>query len=84
MSQERKLALLPADTEHVNQRGFEDLLCELYVCVSVCWTGLSDSCFDELALGYLFPLPLLHNYVRLVCACAQTYTHVTDEMTAGD
>nr|XP_033490483.1 cortactin-binding protein 2 [Epinephelus lanceolatus] len=28
--------------------------------------GLSESCLDELALEYLFPLPLLHNYVRLV------------------
>ncbi|CAJ1056086.1 cortactin-binding protein 2 [Xyrichtys novacula] len=28
--------------------------------------GLSESCLDESALEYLFPLPLLHNYVRLV------------------
>ncbi|KAK9516224.1 hypothetical protein VZT92_024167 [Zoarces viviparus] len=28
--------------------------------------GLSESCLDELALEHLFPLPLLHNYVRLV------------------
>ncbi|KAF7651194.1 hypothetical protein LDENG_00114400 [Lucifuga dentata] len=28
--------------------------------------GLSESCLDELALESLFPLPLLHNYVRLV------------------
>ncbi|KAM7397191.1 hypothetical protein PAMP_020183 [Pampus punctatissimus] len=28
--------------------------------------GLSESCLDELALDSLLPLPLLHNYVRLV------------------
>ncbi|XP_029289271.1 cortactin-binding protein 2 [Cottoperca gobio] len=28
--------------------------------------GLSESCLDESALECLFPLPLLHNYVRLV------------------
>ncbi|XP_068169353.1 cortactin-binding protein 2 isoform X1 [Antennarius striatus] len=28
--------------------------------------GLSESCLDESALEYLLPLPLLHNYVRLV------------------
>ena len=37
------------------------------VCVCVCFlTGLSESCLDELALESLLPLPLLHNYVRLV------------------
>lgn len=58
------LELKLADTEHVNQSGFEDLLCEFCACVFL--TGLSESCLDELALEYLFPLPLLHNYVRLV------------------
>lgn len=40
-------------------------------------TGLSDSCLDELALEYLFPLPLLYNYVRLVRR--RTLTHAKDE-----
>ncbi|XP_076589214.1 cortactin-binding protein 2 [Chaetodon auriga] len=34
--------------------------------ITVRLKGLSESCLDELALEYLFPLPLLHNYVRLV------------------
>ncbi|XP_037624034.1 cortactin-binding protein 2 isoform X1 [Sebastes umbrosus] len=35
-------------------------------CITIRLKGLSESCLDELALEYLFPLPLLHNYVRLV------------------
>nr|AAR16331.1 cortactin-binding protein 2 [Tetraodon nigroviridis] len=34
--------------------------------ISIRIKGLFDSCLDELALEYLFPLPLLCNYVRLV------------------
>lgn len=36
-------------------------------------TGLSDCCLDELALEYLFPLPLLYNYVRLVHKCTRSH-----------
>lgn len=50
---------------HVKQIGFEDLFVRLWVFFL---TGLSESCLDELALESLFPLPLLHNYVRLVSA----------------
>ncbi|XP_034542292.1 cortactin-binding protein 2 [Notolabrus celidotus] len=35
-------------------------------CINIRLKGLSESCLDELALEHLFPLPLLHNYVRLV------------------
>ncbi|XP_034734769.1 cortactin-binding protein 2 [Etheostoma cragini] len=35
-------------------------------CITIRLKGLSESCLDELALEYLFPLPLLQNYVRLV------------------
>ncbi|XP_073327435.1 cortactin-binding protein 2 isoform X2 [Pagrus major] len=35
-------------------------------CITIRLKGLSESCLDELALEYLFPLPLLHNCVRLV------------------
>ncbi|KAM7002368.1 LOW QUALITY PROTEIN: cortactin-binding protein 2 [Tautogolabrus adspersus] len=35
-------------------------------CITIRLKGLPESCLDELALEYLFPLPLLHNYVRLV------------------
>ncbi|XP_044048755.1 cortactin-binding protein 2 [Siniperca chuatsi] len=35
-------------------------------CITIRLKDLSESCLDELALEYLFPLPLLHNYVRLV------------------
>ncbi|XP_040894555.1 cortactin-binding protein 2 [Toxotes jaculatrix] len=35
-------------------------------CITIRLKGLSESCLDELALESLFPLPLLHNYVRLV------------------
>ncbi|XP_062276407.1 cortactin-binding protein 2 [Scomber scombrus] len=35
-------------------------------CVTIRLKGLAESCLDELALDSLFPLPLLHNYVRLV------------------
>nr|XP_046249430.1 cortactin-binding protein 2 isoform X3 [Scatophagus argus]XP_046249431.1 cortactin-binding protein 2 isoform X3 [Scatophagus argus] len=35
-------------------------------CITIRLKGLSQSCLDELALEHLFPLPLLHNYVRLV------------------
>ncbi|KAM9854831.1 cortactin-binding protein 2 [Aulostomus maculatus] len=35
-------------------------------CITIRLKGLSESCLDELALDSLFPLPLLHNYVRLV------------------
>ncbi|KAG7522929.1 cortactin-binding protein 2 [Solea senegalensis] len=35
-------------------------------CITLRLKGLSESCLDELALESLFPLPLLHNYVRLV------------------
>ncbi|KAM8892731.1 cortactin-binding protein 2 isoform 2-T2 [Spinachia spinachia] len=34
--------------------------------ITVRLKGLSESCLDELALEHLLPLPLLHNYVRLV------------------
>ncbi|GLD61635.1 cortactin-binding protein 2, partial [Lates japonicus] len=34
-------------------------------CITIRLKGLSESCLDELALESLFPLPLLHNYVRL-------------------
>ncbi|KAK5866871.1 hypothetical protein PBY51_011410 [Eleginops maclovinus] len=34
--------------------------------VTIRLKGLSESCLDESALESLFPLPLLHNYVRLV------------------
>lgn len=50
------------DTEHVKPGGFVGLFVQI-VCAL---TGLSDSCLDELALESLLPLPLLHNYVRLV------------------
>lgn len=56
-------------------------MCE-FACVCVFLTGLSESCLDESALEYLFPLPLLHNYVRLVRAhthtLMQTHTHTKD------
>lgn len=53
-------------------------MCEFCVCVFL--TGLSESCLDELALEYLFPLPLLHNYVRLVHTRKHTLkqTHTKD------
>ncbi|XP_055365853.1 cortactin-binding protein 2 isoform X2 [Betta splendens] len=35
-------------------------------CITIRLKGLSECCLDELALESLFPLPLLHNYVRLV------------------
>ncbi|XP_022064166.2 cortactin-binding protein 2 [Acanthochromis polyacanthus] len=35
-------------------------------CITIRLKGLSESCLDELALESLFPLPLLHNCVRLV------------------
>ncbi|KAA8590380.1 hypothetical protein FQN60_014314 [Etheostoma spectabile] len=35
-------------------------------CITIRLKGLSESCLDELAMEYLFPLPLLQNYVRLV------------------
>ncbi|XP_026167012.1 cortactin-binding protein 2 [Mastacembelus armatus] len=35
-------------------------------CITIRLKGLSESRLDELALESLFPLPLLHNYVRLV------------------
>lgn len=40
-------------------------------------SGLCDSCLDELALEYLFPLPLLYNYVRLVRK--NTHIHTKEE-----
>ena len=74
VTEELELVASAADTEHVNRSGFEDLLCEF--CARVCFlTGLSESCLDELALEHLFPLPLLHNYVRLVHTHTHTHTH---------
>ncbi|XP_029378121.1 cortactin-binding protein 2 [Echeneis naucrates] len=35
-------------------------------CITIRLKGLSETRLDELALESLFPLPLLHNYVRLV------------------
>lgn len=47
----------------------------IYCVTFVLLPGLSDSCLDELALEYLFPLPLLYNYVRLVHKHTHTHSH---------
>ncbi|KAK5624126.1 hypothetical protein CRENBAI_010922 [Crenichthys baileyi] len=44
-------------------------------CIKIRLKGLPESCLDELALESLLPLPLLHNYVRLVEQYGNLFFH---------